>query len=259
MSNTLPNNVGVVILAAGHGTRMKSELPKVMHELNGKPLVAHVVDNARAAGIVQKPVVVVSPKSDLVREYFGDTVEYAVQEEQLGTGHATASAAPVLRENIEHVVVLYGDMPFLRPDSIARLVRRHEERGNTLTMMTVTVPNFEHPYTPFYNFGRVIRDEQGHIVDSVEKKDATPEQVVITEVNPCYYCFRTDWLWEHVTKLQNNNVQHEYYLTDLVHIAIAEGARMSSVATDPHEALGINSPEDLELAQKAMSLRNFQS
>ena len=255
MSNTLPNNVGVVILAAGHGTRMKSELPKVMHELDGKPLVGHVVENARAAGIVQKPVVVVSPTSNLVRAYFGDTVAYAIQEKQLGTGHATAAASSSVPTDVEHVVVLYGDMPFLRSDSIARLVRRHIERVNTLTMMTVTVPNFEMPYVPFFNFGRVIRDKQGQIVDSIEKKDATPEQVAITEVNPCYYCFRTDWLWEHVEKLKNDNVQNEYYLTDLVRMAIQEGARISSVATDPHEALGINSQEDLALAQKAMLFR----
>ncbi len=255
MSNTLPNNVGVVILAAGHGTRMKSELPKVMHELAGKPLVSHVVDNAKAAGISGKPVVVVSPTNDMVREYFGDTVDYAVQEEQLGTGHATAAAASAVSKDTEHVVVLYGDMPFLRPDSIARLVRRHIERENTLTMMTVTVPNFENPYSPFFNFGRVIRDEQGQIVDSIERKDASQEQVAITEVNPCYYCFRTDWLWEHVAKLKSDNVQNEYYLTDLVHMAIQEGVRISSVATDPHEALGINSKEDFELAQKAMSFR----
>ncbi len=255
MSNTLPNNVGVVILAAGHGTRMKSDLPKVMHELAGKPLVSHVVDNAKAAGIAGKPVVVVSPTNNLVREYFGDTVDYAVQEEQLGTGHATASASSVVSKDTEHVVVLYGDMPFLRPDSIARLVRRHIERENTITMMTVTIPNFDDPYTPFSNFSRVLRDDQGQITGSIEKKDATPEQLSIKEVNPCYYCFRSDWLWSHISSLKNNNAQDEYYLTDLVDIAIHEGKRISSVSTDPHEAMGINSKEDFELAQKAMSFR----
>lgn len=255
MSNNTMHNVGVVILAAGHGTRMKSELPKVMHELDGKPLVGHVVDNAKAAGIGDLLVVVVSPTSDLVREYFGETVSYALQEEQLGTGHAAGAAAEVLKGKAEHVIVLYGDMPFLRPDSIARLARRHIERENTLTLMTVTVPNFDDPYTPFYNFGRIIRDEQGQIVDSIEMKDATEEQREIKELNPCYYCFKADWLWEHVSKLENNNVQNEYYLTDLVHMAIKEGARMSSVATDPHEALGINSKDDFELAKKAMSFR----
>ncbi len=255
MSNTLPNNVGVVILAAGHGTRMKSELPKVMHELVGKPLVAHVVDNAKAAGIAGKPVVVVSPTNNLVREYLGDKVAYAVQKEQLGTGHATATASDVIPKDIEHVVVLYGDMPFLRPDSIARLVRRHIERENTITMMTVTIPNFEDPYTPFENFSRVIRDEQGQIIGSVERKDATPKQITIQEVNPCYYCFRSDWLWKHISSLDNNNAQEEYYLTDLVDMAIEEGERISSVATDPHEAMGVNSQEDFKLAQKAMSFR----
>lgn len=259
MSNTLPNNVGVVILAAGHGTRMKSELPKVMHELNGKPLVAHVVDNARAAGIVQKPVVVVSPKSDLVREYFGDTVEYAVQEEQLGTGHATAAAESVLKGRVDHVVVLYGDMPFFRAESIARLVKRHEERKNILTLMTVTVPNFDWAYTPFRGFSRIVRGEDGHIIKDVQVKDASPEELTIHECNPSVYCFSSDWLWSHLQNLKNDNAQGEYYLTDLIAMAIEEGVAISSIATDPHEALGINSREDFDLAQKAMSLRNLQS
>lgn len=256
MSKQNFHNIGVVILAAGHGTRMKSDIPKVMHELNGKPLVGHVVDNAIASGVTHKPVVVVSPASTLVRSYFGETVDYAVQEEQLGTGHATAAAESVLKGRVDHVVVLYGDMPFFRAESIARLVKRHEERKNILTLMTVTVPNFDGGYTPFRGFSRIVRGEEGHIIKDVQVKDATPEELTIHECNPSVYCFSSDWLWSHLQNLKNDNAQEEYYLTDLIAMAIEEGMTISSIATDPHEALGINSREDWDLAQKAMSLRN---
>ncbi|PIR02931.1 MAG: hypothetical protein COV60_03045 [Candidatus Magasanikbacteria bacterium CG11_big_fil_rev_8_21_14_0_20_43_7] len=253
----IDNTVGVVILAAGHGTRMKSEIPKVMHELNGKPLVGHVVDNAIASGITQKPVVVVSSAGTLVRAYFGDRVEYAVQEKQLGTGHATAAATKVVSKDAEHIVVLYGDMPMLRPESIQRLVHRHIERDNTVTVMTVTVPSFEAPYTPFFGFGRIVRNQRtGHIEQIVEKKDCTDVQLEIKELNTSFFSFKADWLWSHITKLQNTNAQQEYYLVDLLKLAIDEGQRVSAVATDPHEAMGINSPEDFQVAEQAMSLRN---
>ncbi len=247
MSHDTP--IGIVILAAGHGTRMKTDIPKVMNPLHGKPLVDHVVTNAEASRCCDTPVVVVCEDHTLVQDHLGSRARYAIQREQLGTGHAVKAAEDELKGTVDHVVVLYGDMPFLGADSIRRLVERHKERGNTGTLMTTSVPNFDGDFAPFYGFGRIVRrSEDGHIAKIVEKKDASEEEVEIKELNTSYFCFKADWLWEHLAKLGNDNAQGEYYLTDLVKMAIDEGEKISSIAVDPKEAIGVNTKEDLDLA-----------
>lgn len=249
--NFEPNSIGIVILAAGHGTRMKSDLPKVMHELNGKPLIEHMVDRVEASACCVKPVIIVNPNHTMVQECLGDRAHYVVQPEQLGTGHAVAQAKSLLQGKTKQVVVLYGDMPFVKSDSINRLIERHIERDNIMTLMTFTVPHFEDEFAPFFSFSRIVRGgEQGHIVKDVQKKDASEEELQITELNPCYFCFDSDWLWKHVEMLDNNNAQAEYYLTDLLKKAIDMGEKISSIEITPGEARGINSKEDLEVAQK---------
>ena len=244
-------NIGVVILAAGEGSRMKSDLPKVMHELNGKPLVAHVVETVEKLQLNIKPVVIVNPNHTLVQDYLGDRVEYIVQDEQLGTGHATMQAEKILKDIVDTVIVLYGDMPFLTADSVKRLADRHLERENTVTMMTITVPDFEGIYKPFYSFSRVIRGGDGnHIQRIVENKDATEEELKIKELNPCYFCFSADWLWKKLKQVNNNNVQKEYYLPDVVKMAIDDGEKISSIDANYTEALGINTKEDLDVAKQ---------
>lgn len=250
-------NIGIIILAAGHGKRMKSIVPKVMSSLHGKPLVLHVLEQAEAAMGEVRPVVVVSPLHTLVQECLGDRAAYVVQAEQLGTGHAVGCAESALKGNVDHVVVVYGDMPFVRAASIQRLVARHLERDNTVTMMTVTVPNFAGRYAPFDGFSRVIRrSDDGHISRIVEKKDATAAESLITELNPSYYCFKSAWLWEHITRLNNHNAQKEYYLTDLPKMAIDEGEKISSIAIAPEEAVGVNTPDDLEVAHDVFLAHN---
>ncbi|PIR04324.1 MAG: hypothetical protein COV59_01670 [Candidatus Magasanikbacteria bacterium CG11_big_fil_rev_8_21_14_0_20_39_34] len=245
--------IGAIILAAGHGTRMNSDIPKVMHMLDGKPLVDHVVTHVEETGICEKPVLVVSSKHSYVQDHLGDRARYVVQSEQLGTGHATSMAREILEGKVEHVVVLYGDMPFVSSDSIFRLVERHVERENAITLMTITVPDFEGKYAPFYSFSRIIRREQdGHIARDVQKKDCTPEELEIKELNPCYFCFRSEWLWGHIDKLTTDNAQGEYYLTDLLQMAIDNHEKISSIAIDPMEAIGVNTKDDLEVAQKLL-------
>lgn len=251
----MQSNVGVVILAAGHGTRMKSSTPKVMHFLHGKPLVAHVVEKVEQSGICEKPVIVVSGDHSLVQDFLGDRALYAIQAKQLGTGHATACAEEVLGTTFQHVIVLYGDMPFISPASIRRLAERHLERDNTVTLMTITVPNFEGEYSPFYTFGRIIRStEDGHITKIVEKKDCAKEELQIRELNASYFCFKASWLWDTLKKLDNNNAQKEFYLTDLIKIAIEDGEKISSIDIEPKETLGVNSPEDLVVAHDVVSV-----
>lgn len=251
LSNKQLDNVGVVILAAGDGKRMKSTLPKVMHELHGKPLIAYVVEHVESLGLTHKPVIIVSPKHVMVQDYLQVRAEYVVQPEQLGTGHAVSMAETLLKKHVEHVVVLYGDMPFVSSASIQRLVERHVERQNTITLMTFMVPHFKGVYEPFYNFGRVVRRGiDGHIARIVEKKDATETELQILELNPSVFCFKTSWLWKSLGSLKNNNAQNEYYLTDLIQMAIADGEKISSISIEPKEALGINTAEDLQLVRE---------
>lgn len=247
MSNQTPD-VRVVILAAGQGKRMGGTMLKVMHEVHGKPMIDYVVGTVEKAGLA-KPVVVVCATDPAVQNFLGERAEYVVQVDRLGTGHAVSMAAPVLHEKAENIIVLYGDMPFVSAESVKHLVARHLERDNTLTMMTFVVSDFDEWRTPFNSFSRIIRGTDGHIVRDVQFKDATPAELEIKELNPCVYCFKSEWLWQNLKDLKNNNAQQEYYLTDLISEAIRQGQKISSIEIEPKEALGINSQADLQSVQ----------
>jgi bifunctional UDP-N-acetylglucosamine pyrophosphorylase/glucosamine-1-phosphate N-acetyltransferase len=250
MSLNNQNRVGIVILAAGKGKRMQSNMLKVMHELNGRPLIDYVVGSVEKSGVDGKPVVVVCAEDPAVQNFLNDRAKYAVQTERLGTGHAVSVAEEKLRDEVGTVVVLYGDMPFIKPESIRKLVERHLERDNKITLMTAKVEDFNDWRGALSDYGRIIRGgEENHIVKIVEKKDATPEELEIKELNPAFFCFNADWLWKNLKLLKNNNAQGEYYLTDLVGLAFGEGQKLSSVDIDPKEAVGINTKENLETAQ----------
>jgi|SRR3989344_778375 len=239
----------VVILAAGKGKRMNHELPKVLIALEGKPMLSHLLYAVEKSGVDSKPAIVVAPGNiDIIKQSVGDNYDYVVQKEQLGTGDAVRSTRALLEGKTDVVMVLYGDHPFLKPETIKTLRDFHRKEGTVLTMMTISVPDFEGWRKPFYDFGRVIRDGQGEVVDIIEKKDTTPDQLKIREVNPSFFCFRADWLWPNLEKLTNKNAQGEYYLTDLVRIAIQGGERIASVDVNPQESIGVNTPEHLALA-----------
>jgi bifunctional UDP-N-acetylglucosamine pyrophosphorylase/glucosamine-1-phosphate N-acetyltransferase len=241
-------NVQVVILAAGKGKRMNQpDLPKVLVPFAGKPMIRHVVEAVAASGVCARPVIVVGQKAEMVEQELGAEYAYAHQAEQLGTGHAVATAQSVVPVSTKTVLVLYGDHPMIQGTTIRQLVEAHEQSGSVVTMATFTVPDFNEWRAGFYDFGRVLRDANGAITGSVEKKDATPEQLAITELNPCYFCFSAPWLWEHLAKLKNANAQQEYYLTDVVAMAVAEGKVIGSVTIEPKEALGVNTVEQLDL------------
>ncbi|OGH87982.1 MAG: hypothetical protein A3J93_02290 [Candidatus Magasanikbacteria bacterium RIFOXYC2_FULL_42_28] len=243
------NNVGAVILAAGLGKRMKSAKLKVMHELDSRPLVDYVVGAIEASAVGRKPIVVVCDNDPSVQNFLNGRAEYVVQAERLGTGHAVRQAELILKDKIAQVVVLYGDMPFVRPESINSLIKKHREKDNKVTLMTVVAPDFNDWRESLSGYGRIIRaGVENHVVGIVEKKDATATQLEIKEVNPGFYCFDSVWLWPHLRALQNNNVQGEYYLTDLIAKAVAEGVAISSIVIDPSEAVGINTADQLVLA-----------
>lgn len=240
--------VGVVILAAGDGKRMKTGIPKVMNPLRGEPLVSHVVKSVEGTAFNVKPVVVVCANHTLVQDYLLDRAHYVVQELQLGTAHAVACAEKVLKDAVTSVVVLYGDMPLISSSSLERLAAVHQESGSVVTVMTVSVADFSDWRAQFADFGRVKRDEDGNISSIVEKKDATPEELAITELNTSYFCFDAAWLWQNLKVIKNENVQKEYYLVDLITIARARGAKIGTVSIDPKEAVGINTKEHLDIA-----------
>ena len=243
-------SLSVVILAAGLGTRMKSALPKVLHPLAGRPMVLYGVETARALG-AEAIVLVVGHGADQVRAVVGDGVLYAPQPEPLGTGHAVAQAAPLLRGRQGTTLVYYGDMPLLQPETLRRLAAAHEDTGATLTLLTLRADD------PM-GFGRILRDADGRVVGIVEDSVATPEQKRIRELNCGVYCFQSDWLWDNVAKL-HKSPKGEFFLTDLVAIAVAQGRRVEAVSTDDaDQMLGINDRTHLARAEAIVRRRIAQ-
>lgn len=228
------------------------DIPKALTLLDGKPLIRYVLDSVENSGIGKRPVIVIGWQADKAKKELGSRFEYIHQTEQLGTGHAVRSARSGLEHKAEHLIVLYGDMPFISASTIAELARVHLETQVPLTMATCSVEDFDDWRRSFSGFGRVVRNTQGNILRTVETKDATKEELVIKECNPCYYCFQADWLWRNLETLKNDNAQGEYYLTDLVKIAVSNGEDIASIAIDPREAIGINTAEDLALAYKVL-------
>jgi len=244
------NKIRVVVLAAGKGKRMNNvELPKALIPLKGRPMIKYLLEAVRFADIDERPVIVIGRQAELVKATLGGSYDYVVQTELLGTGHAVLQTQQLLENQTKNIMVLYGDQPFLTPDSIKKLAAIHMDKNHLISLMTVKVENFEELNQTFYDFGRIIRDESGKIKEIVEKKDATPEQLKIKEFNSAYYCFDAKWLWENLSKLNSNNAQGEYYLTDLIKIAIEQGLRIDSIDINPKEAMGINSPEQLKNAE----------
>lgn len=239
-------NFGVVILAAGQGKRMKSDLPKVAIPLKGRPLIEYLVKSCIKSGIDRNPVVVVSPDNkDIISGILkGYNCRYAIQAEQLGTGHALACAKSELA-GANKIISFYGDHPFVSSKTIKKLANCHD---CIITLMTVTVSNFDNWQQIFYNWARIIRNNN-QIKAIVEFKDASEEIKKIKEVNPGFYCFNSQWLWQNIDKIKNNNAQQEYYLTDLAKFAFEQNHRINFMKIDPREAVGINKPEELAIAE----------
>lgn len=236
----------VIILAGGKGKRMNSETPKCLVPFNGKPMVDYLLDAVSHSGVESKPILVVGYKKEEVISHIGDSAIYAVQEEQLGTGHAVKIAEDRIPSDTDHVLVLFGDAPAVTGAMISNLIKTHESSDCALTMATVEVPSFDDWYAVFYKpFSRIVRGADGKIVRSVEFKDADENEKKIREVNPCYFCFEKKWLFEHLAKIKNENAQGEYYLTDLVEYAATQKS-ITSVSISPEEALGVNTVEELE-------------
>lgn len=233
-----------IILAAGKGTRMKSSLNKVMHPVGNKPMIGHIVSNLKKAG-VDKIVVVVGHGAESVKDYLKDSVSYALQEPQLGTGHAVMQAASL--EGIGgDTLVLNGDGPLIQPESILSAFEANQ--NNSMIVLTSCLEAGLH-------YGRIVRDQDGNVTKIVEAKDCTEEELKICEINTGLFCFKNDLLFKSLKEIKNENVQNEYYLTDLVEIFNKHGNKVNAmVVKDREETMGINDRVDLAKANQWLKL-----
>ncbi|AIF53842.1 bifunctional UDP-N-acetylglucosamine diphosphorylase/glucosamine-1-phosphate N-acetyltransferase GlmU [Pelosinus sp. UFO1] len=239
-----------VILAAGKGTRMKSTLPKVLHKIGGKPMVQHVLDAADVAG-AKKKVVVVGFGAECVEGTLGKQAEFVVQAEQLGTGHAVMQAAEFLKDFDGTVMVLCGDTPLLRGKTLGKLFAEHKAAGASATVLTAHMPNPT-------GYGRVIRDASGQVLKIVEQKDANSRELAVNEVNTGIYCFERAALFEALQNTNCNNMQGEYYLTDVIGILATAHSKVWAVKVDDYQdTLGINSRMQLAEAEKIVRKRKL--
>ena len=251
MTSSRPAPIHVVILAAGKGTRMKTTRPKLLHELAGLPLVRHAIRTAQSLQ-PETITLVLGYQAEAVRGALADVpdLQFTVQEPQLGTGHAVLQSEEALRGRHGTLVLLYGDVPLVRPESLRRLVSHHEATGAAATVVTAVA---ERPD----GLGRILR-EHGAIIGIVEERDATPEQRAIREINSGIWAFAVEGLFDHLRGLGSNNDQGEYYLTDLVHTLRRAGQLVETVVLDDAtEVRGVNSQRELaELAAVVRLARN---
>ncbi len=238
-------NLSAVILAAGEGKRMKSELPKVLHKVAGKALLEWVVQAVEDAGI-DTCITVVGHGAEKVREHMGNKVGYALQGEQLGTGHAVMQAKAILEEKKGYVIVLNGDTPLISKKTICNALDYHVSSGNAATVITTDLPDAS-------GYGRIIRDNSGEVLKIVEHRDANEQERNINEINSGLYCFTVEKLLDALNKISNNNSQGEYYLTDTVEILINEKQKVGALKIGNFsELLGINNRMQLAEAEKIM-------
>lgn len=239
-----------VILAAGQGTRMKSKLPKVLHKTLGKPMVQWVIDILSQAGVEDK-IAVLGHGGEQVAAVVENQAAIVYQKEQLGTGHAVMQAAPALGEGNECVLVICGDTPLLRAETIQALINQHEKEGNAVTLLTA------HTENPT-GYGRIVREAQ-QIKAIVEQKDADEQQKLIKEINTGTYCFDQKFLLQYLSALDTNNAQKEYYLTDLIKIANEHSLPVGGyVLSDFNESLGVNNRIQLSQAEAILRRRKCE-
>lgn len=235
-----------IILAAGKGKRMKSDLAKVLHPVCGVPMLTYSVAAARAAGS-RRVVVVIGHQAELIRETYRDEgLVFVEQREQLGTGHAVLQARETFRGYEGTITILCGDVPLIRPETVRSLYESYRREEATVTVLT-TIPSEPAGY------GRVVKGKDGRVLKIVEDRDASEEEKQISEINTGIYCVASRFLFKAVDSLGNRNAQGEYYLTDIVELACGSDLRVtSSLAPDPVEVMGINTPEELEVACRRM-------
>jgi len=245
-------STAAVILAAGLGKRMKSALPKVLHLAEGRPLIRWVADSARSAGANQLIAVVGPELTDSDKKNYLGGYDVVIQRERLGTGHAAIQAIPALKKEIDEVIVLCGDVPCIRPETIFSLLQSRREKNSAASVLTMLLDD---PY----GYGRIVRSkiDSSKIERIVEERDATEDERKIKEVNSGTYAFRRDILESGLKRLGRNNAQNEYYLTDVIRFCVTDGEDVvGSIADDSNELLGVNTPEQLKIVESVLAKRS---
>lgn len=237
-----------LILAAGQGKRMKSKLYKVLHPVCGKPMLGHVIDTLEKVQ-VDRNVVIVGHGAESVQAYLGDRADYVLQSEQLGTGHAVIQAKPLLQDEDGILIVICGDTPLIREASLLQLIQHHRDKGAAGTILTARL---EQPQ----GYGRIIRSEHGDVSRIVEQKDCSVEDDKVQEINTGTFCFDNRKLFKALEKVNNNNRQQEYYLTDVIGIMREQGEVIQAFCLEDHsESTGVNDRLALAAADQAMRQR----
>ncbi|GAB6096892.1 hypothetical protein JCM14469_31450 [Desulfatiferula olefinivorans] len=247
---TVMETIAVIILAAGKGTRMKSDKAKVLHELNGKPMIRYVVEAARCVAD-DRVVVVIGHQAEQVERVVSETaqVRFCIQREQKGTGHAVICALPEIPDDVTSVVILCGDVPLIRPETIRALVENHLAGGAAVTVLTVNTPNPT-------GYGRIVVGDHGAIERIVEEADADADQKKITLVNAGIYCVDREFLGKALSQINDRNAQGELYLTDIIEIAHRQSRPIGmSLCVSENEVIGVNTCDDLESAEKLLAGR----
>jgi bifunctional UDP-N-acetylglucosamine pyrophosphorylase/glucosamine-1-phosphate N-acetyltransferase len=240
-------NIRSIILAAGQGTRMKSTIPKVLHPLLGRPMLQYALDAAAAVSQAQ-PVVVVGHGAQQIEQAFSGKARFVLQEPQLGTGHAVQQAEALLRDEADLVLVTYADMPLLTAETLQRVVQAQQENSGPLTMLTQLADDPR-------GFGRILRGPDGGVMAIIEEAQATPQQRSIRELNVGVYCFQAQWLWKALTQVPLSP-KGEYYLTDVVGIAVMDGLKVEAqLLEDAEEGIGINTRAHLAEATAVLQKR----
>jgi bifunctional UDP-N-acetylglucosamine pyrophosphorylase / glucosamine-1-phosphate N-acetyltransferase len=241
-------NIFAVVLAAGQGTRMKSKLYKVLHPVCGKSMVEHVIDNINTLN-TNRIVTVVGHGAEMVKETLGDKSEYVLQAEQLGTAHAIQQAEQLLGGLEGTTLVVCGDTPLIRPETMQALFEHHQKTNAKATILTAMADDPT-------GYGRILRDENGQVSQIVEQKDASSEQRLVKEINTGTYCFDNKSLFETLKLVKNDNVQGEYYLPDVIEILQKQGEIVSAYVTSNFdETLGVNDRFALSQAEELMRAR----
>ena len=235
------------LLAAGQGTRMKSDLPKILHPICGQPMVFHALNAARNVS-TELPVVVIGHGAEAVRAVIGEAANCVVQAQQLGTGHAVLQAEDLLKSKTDTILVTYGDMPLMRAETLQKLVAAQHNNKGPVSMLTVL-------HSDAHGFGRILRNPDGTVAAVVEESQATPEQLLIKELNVGAYCFEAEWLWAALHRIQISP-KGEYFLTDTIALAAKDGLPVQAIVMDDFgETIGVNTRVHLSEAEAAMRKR----
>ncbi|MBE3091396.1 MAG: bifunctional UDP-N-acetylglucosamine diphosphorylase/glucosamine-1-phosphate N-acetyltransferase GlmU [Candidatus Atribacteria bacterium] len=245
-------DTAVIIMAAGKGKRMKSNLPKVLHNLAGKPILNYVLDTVDQLEVKRK-ILIIGYKSDKIRELMGDKIEYVEQKEQLGTAHAVLQTKKLLSGFKGDVLILSGDVPFLTVKNLKKLLEYHQANNFFCTLVSTVLKNPK-------GYGRIIRDKKGEIKGIIEEADLSTDKKKITEINSGIYCFNKEKLFQALEKVTTDNKQREYYLTDTVKILLGEGLTIGNIIIkDYSEILGINNQLDLADASQKVYQKTLQN